>query len=141
MTPGMTPGMTMGEMIAFLSLAVTAVPLAVGGVVGFILKVSDRQTEREDKAAAKKQADQDKVEERLAKLEQSDRDKTVKIQKLEDKTRDQGELINDAEPLVGWIHNGARPPIPVVGWRWLRHLTERHHDETTQDPPTAGPLS
>lgn len=137
----MTPGMTMGEMIAFLGLVVTALPMAVGGVVGFVLRVSDRHTEREDKAAAKRQADQNKVEERLAKLEQSDREKTVKIQKLEDKTRDQGELIEDAVPLVGWIRDGAHPPIPVVGWRWLRHLTQRHHDETTQAPPPAGPLS
>lgn len=137
----MAPGMTMGEMLTLLGFGVTLVPMAIGGVVGFVLKVSDRHTEREDKAAAKKQADQDKVEERLAKLEQSDREKTVKIQKLEDKTRDQDELINDATPLVGWIHDGAHPPVPVVGWRWLRHLTQRHHDETTQAPPTAGPSS
>lgn len=137
----MTPAMTMGEMIAFLGLVVTALPMAVGGVVGFVLRVSDRHTEREDKAAAKRQADQDKVEERLAKLEQSDRDKTVQIQKLEDKTRDQSELIEDAEPLVVWINDGAHPPVPVVGWRWLRYLSHRLHDESTQDPPPAGPLS
>lgn len=117
--------MTPGEMIAFLGIAVSVVPLAVGGVVGFILKVSDRHTEREDKAASKRQADQDKVEERLAKLERSDRDKTVKIQALEDKTRDQGELIDDMVPVVLWVQKGARPPIPSLSWRILQHLRSR----------------
>lgn len=50
---------------------------------------------------------------------------------VEESLRDRDELIDDMVPVVVWVQNGARPPIPSLSWRILQHLRSR---------PSTGPL-
>lgn len=44
---------------------------------------------------------------------------------VEESLRDRDELIDDMVPVVLWVQNGARPPIPSLSWRILQHLRSR----------------
>lgn len=114
--------MSFSETLGLLGVIIPLVIAAAGGAVGVVLKVVDIHTTREQNAQAAKQAAQDKLESRVVDLEASDRDKAVKIHKLEDKVRDQCELLEDAVPVMGWVFDGAKPPVPQLTWRWSEHL-------------------
>lgn len=44
------------------------------------------------------------------------------------------EPIEDMVPVVLWVQNGARPPIPSLSWRILHHLRSR--PRTSPQPAT-----
>lgn len=54
-----------------------------------------------------------------------------RLRVVEEALRDRDELIDDMVPVVLWVQNGARPPIPSLSWRILQHLRSR---------PRTGPL-
>lgn len=49
------------------------------------------------------------------------------------------ELIEGMVPVVLWVQNGARPPIPSLSWRILQHLRSRPRTSpqpvTNPEPP------
>ena len=114
--------MSFTETLGLLGVIIPLVIAAASGAVGLVLRVVERHTEREDKARAEKQARQDCLEKRVVSLEASDRKKTVEIYTLEGQVKDQHELLDDAVPVMTWVHDGANPPIPQVSWRWSEHL-------------------
>lgn len=114
--------MTEGIIVAI----VAGVPTVLVALIGWVTKISDRQSQAELAAAEARQKRQDALETRVDAQAKDLRALTVAVQKLEDKVRDQSELIDDAVPMIRWIDQGAVPPIPALPWRWLEYL--RHHN-------------
>lgn len=134
--------METSELLVVAGMVVTLLPTAIGGALVWGLKLVDRQATTEERRAAEEKSRQDTLEGRVCSLEKSDRTKTIKIERLEDKVRDQDGLIQEATPVMIWIGDGAHPPAPTLEWRWLQHLRDRRTTHTPQQaPPPAGPSS
>ena len=54
---------------------------------------------------------------------------------VEESLRDRDELIDDMVPVVMWVQNGARPPVPSLSWRILQPL------QNMRSRPTTGPTT
>ena len=61
-------------------------------------------------------------EEELKTLRAESAEHARRLRVVEESLRDRDELIDDMVPVVMWVQNGARPPVPSLSWRILQHL-------------------
>lgn len=88
-------------------------------------------------------------EEELKSLRTESAEHARRLVIVEESLRDRDELIDDMVPVVLWVQNGARPPVPSLSWRILQHLQHMRSrppsgqsPATNPEPPdTPGPLS
>jgi hypothetical protein len=78
-------------------------------------------------------------EDELKSLRAESAQHTRRLVALEGALRDRDELIDDMVPVVVWVQNGARPPIPSLSWRILQHLQNMRSRPSTDPLPTTKP--
>jgi hypothetical protein len=81
-------------------------------------------------------------EQELKSLRAESSEHTRRLVALEGALRDRDELIDDMVPVVKWVQDGARPPVPSLSWRILQHLQNmRSRPLHTKPPPDTGDSS
>lgn len=85
-------------------------------------------------------------EQELKSLRTESAEHARRLRVVEESLRDRDELIDDMVPVVLWVQDGARPPVPSLSWRILQHLQHMRSrpstdPETTQPPDTPGASS
>ena len=113
----------------------TAIITTGGAVIGALLvwwaRRVDRSTSVQSEWQKTLEAALTRQEQELKRLRAESAEHARRLIIVEESLRDRDELIDDMVPVVVWVQNGARPPIPSLSWRILQHLRSR--------PPT-GPL-
>ena len=74
-------------------------------------------------------------EDELKSLRTESAEHARRLRVVEESLRDRDELIDDMVPVVLWVQDGARPPVPSLSWRILQHL------QNMRSRPTTGPTA
>ena len=78
-------------------------------------------------------------EDELKSLRTESAEHARRLRVVEESLRDRDELIDDMVPVVLWVQNGARPPVPSLSWRILQHLQNMRSRPATGPTTTVNP--
>lgn len=130
-----------------LAASIGAVGTVIVGLLVWWARRVDRSTSVQSEWQKTLEATLTRQEDELKSLRAESAQHARRLVALEGALRDRDELIDDMVPVVVWVQNGARPPIPSLSWRILQHLQHMRsrpatEPTTTPKPPdTPGPLS
>lgn len=100
-----------------------------GAVIGYLLVWWARRVDRSTTVQSEWQKTLEgaltRQEQELKSLRAESAEHARRLVVVEEALRDRDELIDDMVPVVLWVQNGARPPIPSLSWRILQHLRSR----------------
>lgn len=122
-----------------------------GAVIGAVLvwwaRRVDRSTTVQSEWQKTLEATMTRQEQELKNLRTESAEHARRLRVVEEALRDRDELIDDMVPVVLWVQDGARPPIPSLSWRILQHLQNMRSRPnpgplpTTKPPPDTGASS
>ena len=119
-------------------VVLAAIITTSGAVIGYLLvswaKRVDRSTSVQSEWQKTLEGALTRQEQELKSLRAESAEHARRLVIVEEALRDRDELIDDMVPVVLWVQNGARPPIPSLSWRILQHL------QHMRSRPHAGPL-
>lgn len=99
----------------------------------------DRATTVQSEWQKTLEATMTRQQDELKSLRADSMEHTRRLKALEGALRDRDELIDDMVPVVKWVQDGARPPVPSLSWRILQHLQHmRSRPLPTKPPPDTG---
>ena len=107
---------------------------AIGAVLVWWAKRVDRSTTVQSEWQKTLESALTRQEQELKSLRTESAEHARRLRVVEESLRDRDELIDDMVPVVLWVQDGARPPIPSLSWRILQHL------QHMRSRPHAGPL-
>lgn len=132
-----------------LAAIIGAVASVITGFLVWWARRVDRSTTVQSEWQKTLEATMTRQEQELKSLRTESAEHARRLRVVEESLRDRDELIDDMVPVVVWVQNGARPPVPSLSWRILQHLqhmrsrpaTEPTTTVTPKPPDTPGPLS
>ncbi|MDO5619260.1 hypothetical protein [Kocuria sp.] len=119
------------SVVAAMATGFSAIVALIVGGLGWIAKRSDRQAEKDLRAAEIKAARQDKLEERVDNLQAELEAALSELREVKDLARDRGELVEDAIPVMIDVAAGRHVPKEAVNWRWRNLIRALPGEEQT----------
>lgn len=117
-----------------LAAIIGAVASVIGALLVWWARRVDRSTTVQSEWQKTLEVALTRQEEELKNLRAESAEHARRLVVVEESLRDRDELIDDMVPVVLWVQNGARPPVPSLSWRILQHL------QNMRSRPTTGPL-
>lgn len=111
-------------------------------IVGFLVwwaRRVDRSTTVQSEWQKTLESALTRQEQELKSLRTESAEHARRLRAVEESLRDRDELIDDMVPVVLWVQNGARPPIPSLSWRILQHLQHMRSRPHAGTPPVTNP--
>ena len=129
---------TTSELTNLLGVLVPFVITVFGGAVAWGLRFVIRAVDKVEAANKERLERLEGVDETLRKVQEEnaadraaraekDAETAANFQELRGIVLDQKELIEDMTPVVIWVRDGAKPPVPSITWRISQYLERKLH--------------
>lgn len=122
-----------------LAAIIGAVASVITGFLVWWARRVDRSTTVQSEWQKTLESALTRQEEELKNLRAESAEHARRLVIVEESLRDRDELIDDMVPVVLWVQNGARPPVPSLSWRILQHLQNMRSRPTTGPTTTVNP--